>query len=390
MCRWTSSLLIGLYICLPLQAHADGGAPNLAYVSGTAQGISIIDVELGKVVAHIPLEGDPHTILLSLDGSTLYVTQPTLGQVSIIATSTRRTICKVSLPGKPSFLAFDQPSHMLYAAGKEAARISAIDPKTCAIQHTFEVNSPVFGLTIAPASNGIASEKPSQLWVSGTHALTLFAIKTGQMLAQIPISGGPQYLTASPGSTVYATTHQGDIYAIDLKTHVTRQLLTGGSFGPMDYDALTGEIYVPDQQNKRLVVLSPVDLTATNLPRQPNRVIATDISPETIAITSDGQLGFVAFSNGTVMLLDVPARVFDYRVTVGGSPHFIITGLYPPLPDEPSSPSLQEQQEQKPFWHLLPNWAIIAIFVVYILVIVSLVIIFVLLFRRMLRERQQR
>ena len=51
--RWGRVLcmLLGLFSLLfapPLHVHADGGAPNLAYVSGTPSGISVIDVGTGK------------------------------------------------------------------------------------------------------------------------------------------------------------------------------------------------------------------------------------------------------------------------------------------------------------------------------------------------------
>jgi hypothetical protein len=39
----------------------------------------------------------------------------------------------------------------------------------------------------------------------------------------------------------------------------------------------------------------------------------------------------VALSGGKVVMLDVPGRQIANTIDVGGSPHFIITGLYPPL-----------------------------------------------------------
>ena len=78
-CCWPFSFLLVftlLSLCSPPRARADGGAPNLAYVSGTPSGISVIDVLQGKVTKTISVAGDPHTILLSLDGRFLYVTQP--------------------------------------------------------------------------------------------------------------------------------------------------------------------------------------------------------------------------------------------------------------------------------------------------------------------------
>ena len=64
-------LLVGLF---SPPAHADGGAPQLAYVAGAAQGISIIDIARRRVTGTIAVAGNPRTVLLSLDGQTLYVT----------------------------------------------------------------------------------------------------------------------------------------------------------------------------------------------------------------------------------------------------------------------------------------------------------------------------
>ncbi len=64
-------------------AYADGGAPNLAYVAGTAKGISVIDISQQKVTDSFTMGGDPEAIYLSLDGRFLYATQPTSGHVPL-------------------------------------------------------------------------------------------------------------------------------------------------------------------------------------------------------------------------------------------------------------------------------------------------------------------
>src|SRR5207247_8995895 len=105
----------------------------------------------------------------------------------------------------------------------------------------------------------------------------------------------------------------------------------GGQFGPMDYDATTGEVYVPDRQHNQLDVLAPIVADTTVTQQEPVRIIPLSSSPQSVAITSDGQLGFVALSNGQVLMLDVPSRSIITSIGVGGTPHFIITGLYPPI-----------------------------------------------------------
>ncbi len=343
--RFYLLLLLFLFmgLCSP-SAHADGGAPQLAYVAGAAQGISIIDIARWHVTGTIALGGNPRTILLSPDGSALYVTQPTLGRVAVIIARTRKILCMASLPGQPSLLALSLDATVLYAAGQGSTDIRALDPTTCAVQRTFETHEPVYGLAVAAstASNATPST-PNQLWITGTTLLTVFEV-SGHLLGTVPIAGGPQNISIPGGFTAYVTTHQGTVVAVDLNTRrVTRTLLSGGQFGSMDYDAYTGEVYVPDRQHNQLDVLAPFTTGTTVMPQEPARIYHLSSSPQSVAITSDGQLGFVALSNGQVLMLDVPGRSIIASIVVGGTPHFIITGLYPPA----NSPTLTPQQTTK-------------------------------------------
>ena len=346
-------LLIGIF---SPPARADGGAPQLAYVAGTARGISIIDIAQRRVTGTISEAGNPHTVLLSLDGSALYVTRPTPGQVAVIGAKTGKTLCSVSLPGQPSLLALSLDSTVLYAAGQGDTNVRALDPQTCAVKRIYETHEPVYGLavTASTAANATPST-PNQLWITGTTSLTIFDAN-GQLLGSVPIGGGPQYISIPGGFTAYVTTRQGTVVAVDLNSRqVIRTLLSGGQFGPMDYDANTGEVYVPDRQHKQLDVLAPIVADTTVTQQEPARIIPLSSSPQSVAITSDGQLGFVALSNGQVLMLDVPRRSVVTSVTVGGTPHFIITGLYPPA----NAPLTTPQQatippsSTKPFGSLL-------------------------------------
>src|SRR2546421_6719124 len=96
--------------------------------------------------------GDPHTILLSLDGSALYVTRPTLGQVAVIEAKTGKTLCSVSIPGRPSLLALSLDSTVLYAAGQGDTSVRALDPQNCVIKRTFETHEPVYGLAVTAST----------------------------------------------------------------------------------------------------------------------------------------------------------------------------------------------------------------------------------------------
>jgi DNA-binding beta-propeller fold protein YncE len=327
-------LLLGLFAP---SAYADGGAPQLAYVAGTARGISIIDIAQRRVTGTIPEAGNPHAVLLSPDGHALYVTQPALGRIAVINTKTGKTICTASLPGQPSLLALSIDSTVLYAAGQGDTRVRAIDPATCAIQRIFETHQAISGLAVAASAAANATPStPNQLWITGTTALTVFEVN-GHLLGSVPIAGGPQNISIPAGFTAYVTTRQGTVVAIDLNTRrVFRTLLSGGQFGSMDYNAITGEVYVPDEQRNQLDILTPIIAGTTSTSQEPARIIHLSSSPQSIAITNDGQLGFIALSNGQVLMLDIPGRSTVTSIAVGGTPHFIITGLYPPAYTSPS------------------------------------------------------
>jgi DNA-binding beta-propeller fold protein YncE len=332
-------MLLLLVVLFAPPIYADGGAPQLAYVVGAARGISIIDIAQRRVTGTIVVAGNPRTVLLSPDGHALYVTQPTLGQVAVITAKTRKTLCTASLPGQPSLLALSLDSTVLYAAGQGDTRVYGIDPGTCAIQRTFETHEPVYGIAVtASTAENATPSTPNQLWITGTNAVTVFEVN-GHLLGSVPIDGGPQNISIPSGFVAYVTTRQGTVVAIDLSTRqVVHTLLRGGQYGPMDYDANTGEIYVPDRQHNQLVVLNPVMTVTTVTPHEPARILHLSGSPQSVAITSDGQLGFVAISGGQVLMLDIPGRTIVTSIAVGGTPHFIITGLYPPASSPAPSP----------------------------------------------------
>jgi DNA-binding beta-propeller fold protein YncE len=143
----------------------------------------------------------------------------------------------------------------------------------------------------------------------------------------------------------------------------------------MDYDAITGEVYVPDQRNNRIDVLTPLSSGSNPLPTEPNHTYNLGVPPQSIAITSDGQLGFVALSGGNVAMIDVPGKQVVDTIFVGGNPHFIITGLYPPL--------VGTTPQQASTWTTVIN------ILAYVFV-AALLIIPILLFRRFSRTNTEK
>jgi hypothetical protein len=374
---WQIPLLLCTFLLLLFlfpssqHAHADGGAPNLAYIAGTAKGISVIDIGQQKVTGSFTMDNDPNAIYLSLDGRFLYVTQPTSGHVIMLAAKTGQTICSANVPGQPSLLAFDPGLNVLYTAGNGGNSVTALDPSNCSIKQTINMSSHIYGLAVGIIGSGAPGETTNQLWVADATSLNVFVNK--KLIGSLQVPGGPQYISIPPGFTAYVTTRQGSVYAVDLTSRkLSPALISGGSFGPMDYNAFTSEVYIPDMLNKQVDVLSPIFPGTNTLPHEPNYSIHLRVAPQSIAITSDGQLGFLALAGGNVAMLDIPGKQIINTILVGGNPRFIITGLYPPL--------IGTTPQQASIWGTVINISAYAL-------VIALLIVPIILFQRYARSK---
>lgn len=364
LCAALGSILL-LAPTVPL-VHADGGAPNLAYVAGSSQGISVIDIAQQKVTRTFALDGEPTMLFLTLDGRYLYAAQPGLNKVSMLDTSSGQLVCSVTVPGQPSLLAFDAGVNLVYAAGNGGSGITAIAVNTCTIKKTIPTSGPVYGLATAEVGSGPNGGTGNQLWFTTQHDLNVYTIQPDKTRA-ITIPGDPQYISIPPGATVYTTTRQGTVVAVSLQDlQPTAPLVQGGEFGPMDFDAFTGQIYIPDRKHNQIDVLTPIYYGVTKIPHEPNHVISLSVPPQSVAITGDGNLGFFALTNGNVAMYDVPGKALSTTISVGGNPHFIITGLYPPTVRN----SLQNNANGSPIPANLLLWlATIGLFLLLVIVL---------------------
>jgi DNA-binding beta-propeller fold protein YncE len=318
--------------------------------------------------------------LLSPDGSLLYTSEPASGQVRALQASNGTLHCSARVPGQPSWLALSPQDDALYVAGSADAQVSVLDPQSCKLMHRFATPGPVAALAISLLGGAFPTHIGLyQLWVATSDRVVVYDTD-GTMLEQFPVNKPQGFCIPSSSFAIYVSTQQGTVVAIDLVLHkVTAPLLQSDAIGTMDYNATTGEIYVPDIKHQQVLVLSPITPgQATSFGTIVQR-LALDGPPISVAITSDGQLGFVALQGGHVAMFDVPGRKLITTIAVGGQPHFIITGLYPPVP-------VQSAVQHPPAgvsipWHIL----LFALFVI-LFCASGIALLWLLVFQRKLRE----
>jgi hypothetical protein len=111
-----------------------------------------------------------------------------------------------------------------------------------------------------------------------------------------------------------------------------------GAPGQMDYNAISGSIYVPDPAGNVVQVLRPASPGAagfsSSLPEEPVRTLPFPNAPSAVAIPADGTFGMVTeTAPGKATMLDLSTRQPMATFDVGGKPVAVITGPNPPLLD---------------------------------------------------------
>jgi DNA-binding beta-propeller fold protein YncE len=322
------------------EANADGGAPNLVYLAGTPAGVSAVDVLGRRVSRTFALASPPQSLLVSLDGSRLYATQP--GPQRVVGIDTRTGALRCTSPllgGHPSLLAQTPLADQLFASGGGWTEVAALDPGTCAVTHHYRVGEPVTGLATSFLSGAFPGTAGTyQLWVASAHHLSAFDTASGQLLGSYPVPAGPLRITIPPNSTtLYLTTAQATVVAFDaLHKRLSGPLLAGGTIGAMDFDDSTGEVYVPDAAHRQIDVLAPLGEGLRREPNEPIRRLPLPAPPLAVAIASGGQLGFAALQDGRLAVLDLLAHRVVATVAVGGHPGFLVSGPYPPPVSTPA------------------------------------------------------
>lgn len=335
-------------------ARADGGAPNLAYVAGAGphgDELAIIDVASRKVTGHIGLTGDPVAMLLSFDGRSAYVAERSAGRLAVVNASTKKVAGTISLGGAPQALALSTLAGVptLFVTVRGANQVAFVQPGLRKVVARVPVGSDPAGEALAAPANGIQTSdiNDAELYVANTASDTVSVISIVQrkVIATIPAPGGPVgVVVPNTSNLAYVSTQTGTLLALSIPQHTllgtVLRLPAGHVAGQMDYNAATGEVYVPDPAGNAVLVVVPASSYGDHLqvPAEPERTLALDGAPTAVAITFDGAYAFVAERDrGQVVMLDAARHQVLSTIALGGAPVAVVTGAYPPVVSQQTS-----------------------------------------------------
>jgi len=327
-------------------AHADGGAPNLAYVAGAGNAgtsVAIIDLAKQQVTGTIDVSEKPAGLVLSTDAHYAYIVQSIAHQVAIADAQQKKIIAQVSTGLTPRAIAIDVSSGttLLYVANSGDNSLSIISPDKRQSLATISVGEQPVSVAIAGAGSGIANVVDPEVYVANEAGASVSILSTQrrQIVATVALTTHPVAIVVpASGGVAYVATQEGTVEAIHLISHRllgTVVTIPDAHFGTMDYDAITGQIYLPDATNHVVHILAPVSLPTNGslrVPQEPIHTITTMRNPTAVAITFDGTIGAVAEQNsGNLLLFDATNRQTLANIAVGGTPVAVIMGSYPPL-----------------------------------------------------------
>jgi YVTN family beta-propeller protein len=343
-----SVLLAGLIAVLGAApvVLADGGAPNLAYIAGggaSGNDLIVIDINKRQVTGTITVGGGPRGVVLTPDSHTAYVTESRADRVAIVDARSQQVTATVPVPNGPTALALDVSRSLIYVTEQGRDAVAFIDPNARKVVATIRVGQHPGGIAIAGPGSGISDSNETEIYVanSGSDSVTVISGTHRRVDATIPVQGGPLgVVIPTTGTVAYVSTRTGTVVAISLADHTVIGTLLrapGSQLGAMDYDAVTGQIYVPDAANGAVYVLAPVPSVSDTgapsaFPPEPVRTLHLAGGPAGVAITFDGAYGFIAErAASSVLMIDPSTRQTLATIPVGGTPSAIITGAYPPL-----------------------------------------------------------
>ncbi len=130
---------------------------NRLYITGglapnaTGYGfVSVFDPSTATLITRFALSGRPWAVLVSPDGSRLYITLHTTGTLLVLDADTGRVLKEIPLGPQPRGMALSPDGKRLYVAVADASDVYAVNTSTLEIEQTFPVDKGAVALAPSP------------------------------------------------------------------------------------------------------------------------------------------------------------------------------------------------------------------------------------------------
>jgi YVTN family beta-propeller protein len=194
-----------------------------AYVTNQfSSNVGVIDLATNVEVATIPVSGDPYRVVLSPDGTSLFVTG-NADSLFIVDVPSRMITARLAVGLDANGVAANYIGTRLYVSNQSDGTVSEVDLTTNTVLRTISVGGHPQELVLSPGGTllFVADESGSvQIW----------SLRAGTRRGEIAVPGGAFAMAVSPDwrQLYISSSLGGAIYLIDWKTGATLKTVTTG------------------------------------------------------------------------------------------------------------------------------------------------------------------
>ena len=182
------------------------------------QSIGEIDLATNRLVAIIPIVGDPLTVVVSPDGSRVYATNNG-SSLFAIDPATRSVIRTITVSRTPYGMAFHPTQPILYVGGRDGQAVTLIDTRTDAVIGEMLVGGRPHNLVVSPDG--------TELYVANeAGSLDVFSLTTNLRTHSLQIGPAHGMAMSPDGAQLYVSMPSaGMVVVIDRVTKRSVQVI---------------------------------------------------------------------------------------------------------------------------------------------------------------------
>jgi YVTN family beta-propeller protein len=277
--------------------------------------VAVIDTSQNRVVATVPVPKGPHGLVVTPDGSKVYVSSDGASTVSVIDTATDKIVASIDVGPNPHELAMSGDGRRVLVSAFGSSRSLVIDTATDRVAGE---------IAVPQVHNGAISFDGSRAYVAsqkqGEAALVILDLKTMTRAGAVPLDKTPRAVDVSPdGKRVYFTL--AGVNAVQVLDTTTSQIVAQIAVGVSPHQA-------PPTADGRWALavaqgpgeLDIVDTIANTLAA----AVPVGKTPHWMAIDSDGQTAWVTNEGSNdVAVVDLVKRTVTATIAVGNAPRKI-------------------------------------------------------------------
>jgi YVTN family beta-propeller protein len=279
-------------------------APNGAYgyiANRAANVLTVFDVARDTVTGTIPVRsGGPQFVAFSPDGNRAYVSifnaDRTVNEVGVLDTATGAFTAHIPVGVRPFALVVSPDGSKVYVPNHDSGGITVIDTAS---------NTVTGSIQVAPNPHWLAMSKDGSRMYAANHESNLVTVidtSNDAILATVPVGQSPHSIVAQPNKpVVYVVNYDSSsVSVIDTTTNTVTATVPTGSH-PQDVSLSTDgkHAYLACVDENAIEVLDTATLKIT-------AKIPVGQSPTSIAVSADGRHAFVTnLADGTVTTLNI-------------------------------------------------------------------------------------